>query len=96
MDFLTPELELALVTFAAVVAAQFSKGLFRMIQSFVKGTPTKLDDKLLAAVEGALKKTHVVRVVDKLKKDEHPQAMRTKTTQAAGGTSESITSFDPR
>ncbi|KKK80339.1 hypothetical protein LCGC14_2824490 [marine sediment metagenome] len=68
MDFLTPELELALVTFAAVVAAQFSKGLFRILQSFVKGTPTKLDDKLLAAVEGALTKVHVVRVAEKPKK----------------------------
>ena len=62
---LTPELEVALVTFAAVIAAQLSKAGLRMLQSFVKGTKTNLDDKILAAVTGALKKTHVVRVVDK-------------------------------
>ena len=65
---LSPEVETALVMFVAVVAAQLSKGLFRMIQSFVKGTPTKLDDKLLAAVEDALAKVHVVRLAEKPKK----------------------------
>ena len=62
---MTPELELALVTFAAVVAAQLSKALLRMLQSFVRGTKTNLDDKVLEAVTKALKKTHVVRLVDK-------------------------------
>ena len=70
---LSPEVETALVMFVAVVAAQLSKGLFRMIQSFVKGTPTKIDDKILAAVETGLKKAYVVRVVGK-SKDSHGQA----------------------
>ena len=65
---LLPEVETALVMFVAVVAAQLSKGLFRMIQSFVKGTPTKIDDKILAAVETALAKVHVVRLAEKPKK----------------------------
>ena len=62
---MTPELELALVTFAAVVAAQLGKALLRMLQSFVRGTKTNLDDKVLAAVTKALRQTHVVRLVDK-------------------------------
>ena len=64
---MTPEMELALVTFAAVVAAQLGKAALRMLQSFVKGTKTNIDDKILAAVTAALKKTHVVRIVDKEK-----------------------------
>ncbi len=60
---LSLELEQALVIFAAVVAAQLGKAGFRMLQSFVKGTKTNLDDKILAAVTGALKKTHVVRIL---------------------------------
>ena len=62
---MTPELEMALVTFAAVVVAQLGKAGLRMLQSFVKGTKTNIDDKILAAVTDALKKPHVVRVVDK-------------------------------
>ena len=62
---MTPELELALVTFAAVVAAQLSKAALRMLQAFVRKTPTNIDDKVLEAVVKALKSTHVVRVVDK-------------------------------
>lgn len=54
---MTPELEMALVTFAAVVAAQFGKAALRMLQSFVKKTPTNIDDKVLAAVKKALKGT---------------------------------------
>ncbi len=60
---MTPELEVALVTFAAVIAAQLSKAGLRMLQSFVKGTKTNLDDKILAAVTGALKST-VVRTFE--------------------------------
>ncbi len=62
---LSPELEIALVTFAAVIAAQLGKAGLRMLQSFVKGTKTNIDDKILAGITEALKKTHVVRVVDK-------------------------------
>lgn len=62
---MTLEMELALVTFAAVVVAQFGKAAFRMLQAFVKKTPTNLDDKILVAVTKALKKVHVVRIVDK-------------------------------
>ena len=62
---MTPELELALVTFAAVVVAQLGKAFLRMLQSFIRGTKTNLDDKVLAAVTKALKQTHVVRLVDK-------------------------------
>ena len=49
-----PELEMALAAFAAVVAAQLLKGLSRMITSFVKGTPTSIDDKVWAAVSEAV------------------------------------------
>ncbi len=66
---LSPELEMALVTFAAVIAAQLGKAGLRMLQSFVKGTKTNIDDKILAAVTDALKRTHVVRVVDKASRD---------------------------
>lgn len=66
---MTPELELALVTFAAVVAAQLGKAAFRMIQAFVRKTPTNIDDKVLEAVVKALKSTHVVRVVEKVPHD---------------------------
>ncbi len=62
---MTPELEIALVTFAAVVVAQLGKAGFRMLQSFVKGTKTNIDDKILAAVTKALAETHMVRIVDK-------------------------------
>ena len=51
---MTLEMELALVTFVAVVAAQLGKAGFRMLQSFVKKTPTNLDDKILAAVSLAV------------------------------------------
>ncbi len=53
---LSPELEMALVTFAAVIAAQLGKAGLRMLQSFVKGTKTNIDDKILAAVTKALEK----------------------------------------
>ena len=59
------EMEVALVTFAAVVAAQLGKAALRMLRSWVKRTPTSIDDKVLAAVETALGRVHVVRVVDK-------------------------------
>ena len=61
---LSLEMELALVTFAAVVAAQLGKADLRMLQSFVKGTKTNLDDKILTAVMKALKDVHTVRIVD--------------------------------
>ncbi len=64
---LSPEMEIALVTFAAVIAAQLGKAGLRMLQSFVKGTKTNIDDKILIAVTKALSMTHVVRVVDKQK-----------------------------
>ncbi len=51
---MTPEMELALVTFAAVVVAQLGKAGWRMLQAFVKKTPTNLDDKILAAVSLAI------------------------------------------
>ena len=59
---LSPELEMALVTFAAVIAAQLGKAGFRMLQAFVKGTKTNIDDKILAAVTDALGKTPTVRL----------------------------------
>lgn len=51
---LTTTMEIALVTFAAVVAAQLLKGAMRMITSFVKKTPTTLDDKIWTAVVNAV------------------------------------------
>ncbi len=66
---LSPELEMALVTFVAVVAAQLGKAGLRMLQSFVKGTKTNLDDKILAAVITALKKTREMNVVGKASRD---------------------------
>ncbi len=66
---MTIELEMALVTFAAVIVAQLGKAGLRMLQSFVKGTKTNIDDKILAGITEALKKTHVVRVVDKASRD---------------------------
>ncbi len=62
---LSPELEMALVTFAAVIVAQLGKAGLRMLQSFVKGTKTNIDDKILAAVTEALKRTYVVGAVGK-------------------------------
>lgn len=53
-NLLTPELVTALSVFAAVVAAQLLKGAVRMISSWVKSTPTNIDDKIWAAVYGAL------------------------------------------
>lgn len=47
---LTATMEIALVTFAAVVVAQLLKGAIRMITSFIKRTPTTLDDKIWNAV----------------------------------------------
>ena len=49
-----PELEMALAAFVAVMAAQLLKGLARAITSFVKGTPTSIDDKVWAAVQDAV------------------------------------------
>ncbi len=58
------ELETAFVVFVAVVAAQLGKAGLRMLQSFVKGTKTNLDDKILAAVTTGLRETYVVQIVD--------------------------------
>ena len=49
-----PELVTALAAFAAVVAAQLLKGAVRMISSFVRKTPTNIDDKIWEAVRDAL------------------------------------------
>ncbi len=52
---LSPEVITALSMFAAVIAAQLLKGAVRAISSFVKGTPTSIDDKIWAAVRGAVR-----------------------------------------
>ena len=49
-SLLTPEVVTAVTVFAAVVAAQFLKGGLRMLQAWVKKTPTSFDDKILNAV----------------------------------------------
>lgn len=53
-NLLTPEVVTALSVFAAVVAAQLLKGAVRMISSWVKSTPTNIDDKIWAAVVDAI------------------------------------------
>ena len=52
---MTPELETAAYTFAAVAVVGLLKGAARWITSYVKGTPTQIDDKIWAAVQKGFK-----------------------------------------
>ena len=52
---MTPEMETAAYTLAAVLVAGLMKGAGRWITSYVKGTPTQIDDKIWAAVQKGLK-----------------------------------------
>ena len=52
---MTPEMEMAADTLAAVLVAGLMKGAGRWITSYVKGTPTQIDDKIWAAVQKGLK-----------------------------------------
>ena len=48
------EVEVALAAFAAVLAANLVKWLSQRVTDFVRGTPNKIDDKIWAAVQGAM------------------------------------------
>ena len=52
---MTPEIEIALYVLVAVFAANAIKGAGRWITSYVRGTPTQIDDKIWAAVQKGLK-----------------------------------------
>lgn len=54
MDMLTPEIEVMIAAFVAVLAANALKWLSRFITDYVRGTPNKIDDKIWAAIQDAL------------------------------------------
>lgn len=61
---LPAELITALAAFAAVVAAQLLKGAVRMIMSYVRRTPTSIDNKIWAAVsEGIFEALNAQEIV---------------------------------
>ncbi len=47
---LTTEMQLALASFAAVMAANALRWLWRRLTDYVRGTPNKIDDKIVAAM----------------------------------------------
>ena len=48
------EVEVAVAAFAAVIAANAVRWASRRVTDFVRGTPNKIDDKVWAAVQGAM------------------------------------------
>ncbi len=53
MDF-SAEITMAFAAFAAIFARDGLRWLFRLIGSYVAGTPNKLDDKIWEAVQKGL------------------------------------------
>ncbi len=51
---LPSEVQVALAAFVAVLAANALKWASRLISSYVRGTPSQLDDKIWAAVRDAI------------------------------------------
>lgn len=53
-NILTPEIEVMIAAFVAVLAANALKWFSRFITNWVRGTPNKIDDKIWAAIQDAL------------------------------------------
>ncbi len=54
MDFLSPELTLAIAAAVGALTANVSKWVFRWVGNYVRGTPKTLDDKIYRAVSNAV------------------------------------------
>ena len=52
--FDNPEIQTAIVTFAAVIASFVARAAYRYVEAYVRKTPTKLDDRIFNAVGEAL------------------------------------------